>query len=410
MQTFMQSVHKFYNFATRIRITAFCILTACLVCRPLVVRADNVQLTYVFGNLNAGTSFMSYPEMMYLDYLQQPSSTSTSYYGKSYSVYRFRIPLYFEYGPYGNSLRSLDGNVNDLSFTVSINTASAGYNGPLTLTPINFYIDGLDDYARITFNDDGFGKPISNYLFVPGEASDRATHTALFEIRSPAVQFHSGRSATFYICLDMAATTGGLGLTDFGDKPVTLSVKSSSGINLSSTIVSNTSISADVSDIKNSIITNRNEDKSDATQAGADATSLVSQMNGLRSKWSILWYPIEFSNRLLNVFSSGSAASVYVNSYDQIMGYRYCEDTGYLVPVYDLSRSSSTRVGQGASITFPSFSILGETVWDSYSFDLTQVKVWFPELFNLLYVAISILELYWFVSFLRDKYEEVFGS
>ena len=49
------------------------------------------------------------------------------------------------------------------------------------------------------------------------------------------------------------------------------------------------------------------------------------------------------------------------------------------------------------------------TVWEPYTFDLAEVKEQFPLLFNGIYLVVSVLEAYWFIGFLHDKYEEVFG-
>lgn len=63
----------------------------------------------------------------------------------------------------------------------------------------------------------------------------------------------------------------------------------------------------------------------------------------------------------------------------------------------------------GTGITFPAFSLMGFQIWDSYTYDLSQVKDQLPVVFDALYVIISILEMLWFVGYLRKKYEEVFG-
>lgn len=410
MQTFMHSVQKFNNAATRILLVALCILTACLGCSSSVAlaasEADTIFM-FPYGNLSDGYSITVYPEMCYLDYLEKPSSSSTKDFSASYSLYRFRFPVMIQNTDLGRSLCAISCNA-DFTFSCSIDSDLAGYNGPIVLYPVSFYVDGLDNRAGVNFfyDDGSLTHSFSDFIFTPNANTSRNFRFALYH---PSLQFYNSRSPFFYICLDLAARTGGYSLADFGDKPVTMKLTMYRLSGFTFRVVSSENVNQTVSDIKDSIIDNRNEDKNNAVQAGNDATTLVSQMNGLKSKWAILWYPIEFTNRLLSVFSSGSASAVYISSYGQVIGYRYCEETGYLLPVYDLSRASP-RVGQGASITFPSFEILGETVWDSYTFDLTQIKSWFPELFNLLYVAISILELYWFVSFLRDKYDEVFGS
>lgn len=124
----------------------------------------------------------------------------------------------------------------------------------------------------------------------------------------------------------------------------------------------------------------------------------------VKSKWSILWYPITFTNKLLSAFNGNSARSP-----SSIVGYRYDDDTGGLEPIYDYSRAANSG---GATITFPAYTlpILNLKLWDSYTYDLSTLPDQYPALFNLLYVAIGVLEVYWFVGFLRNKYDDIFGG
>lgn len=166
------------------------------------------------------------------------------------------------------------------------------------------------------------------------------------------------------------------------------------------------SVPGNVSDIADQIEKDRQEDRDNAGQAADDATDLVSNLDTqIKSKWEILWYPIEFTQSLLGVFTGSTARSI---SNSGVVGYTYNDQDGTLQPIYDFARSA-VRATQGTTITFPAFSIMGMQVWDAYDYDLAQVKNDFPALFNAIYVVVSVLELYWFVGFLRDKYEEVFG-
>lgn len=159
-------------------------------------------------------------------------------------------------------------------------------------------------------------------------------------------------------------------------------------------------------DIQDTIDDNRDEDRNDAGQAGDDATDLVANLDStIKSRWEILWYPLDFTKSLLGVFT-GSTARSYIDQ--GIVGYTYNERDGTLDPVIDYSRAA-VRAVQGTTITFPGFSMLGMQIWDSYDYDLASVKSDFPAVFDALYVVISVLEVYWFVGFLRSKYDEVFG-
>lgn len=158
----------------------------------------------------------------------------------------------------------------------------------------------------------------------------------------------------------------------------------------------------------------RNEDRSNAEQAGSDASSFVNEMQSLESKWEILWLPIKFTSQVISVFSGGTSSANYVRAYGNVQGYTYDESSGFLVPVYGspIQTYADIDVPGGASITFPAYTlpVLDLQIWDAYTFDLTTIKNDFPLLFNALYVVISILEVYWFIAFCRDKYQEVFGD
>lgn len=158
----------------------------------------------------------------------------------------------------------------------------------------------------------------------------------------------------------------------------------------------------------------RDEDRQDATTAGSDLTGAATDLNNIKSKWEILWYPIEFTNDIMAAFS-GSDNSRYRSRYAGVVGYSYDDDSGFLVPVYSASTLADGDIPAspgGTVITFPSYTlpVLNVKLWDSYSYDLSQITEQYPVLFNAIYVIITILEVYWFVGFLRDKYEEVFGK
>lgn len=156
----------------------------------------------------------------------------------------------------------------------------------------------------------------------------------------------------------------------------------------------------------------REEDRNNAEQAGSDASTLVSDMQSLESKWEILWLPITFTKRVITVFTGGSSSASYIRSYANIVGYTYNESTGFLEPIYGdpIMSIADVEVPGGAVITFPGYTLpyLDVKLWDSYSYDLSTIKDDFPALFNALYVFISILEVYWFVAFCLDKYHEIF--
>lgn len=162
--------------------------------------------------------------------------------------------------------------------------------------------------------------------------------------------------------------------------------------------------------VNNTIKDQFQQEQDQATQTGSDAEELVGQLDTVKNKWEILWYPITFTNRVLQVFVGGTQASSYKRVYGSVTGYRYDDTTGNLEPVIDASRASLAR-STGTVISLPSYTlpILNVKLWDGYDYDVSQLKQQYSAIFDAIYVVITILELYWIVGFLRDKYEEVFG-
>lgn len=182
-----------------------------------------------------------------------------------------------------------------------------------------------------------------------------------------------------------------------------------SSVVVSKFVEGSTSVIPSLDDIKDELEDQRYEDRDDAEKAGSDSKSFVEDALDLENKWEILWFPIKFTNQILEVFTGGTSAAAYQDHYGTIVGYTYNDETGYVEPIIDKTRAVA-RAG-GTVITFPEFTlpVLDVKLWDSYDFDLSTIKDSFPLVFDSIYVAGSILEVYWFVGFLRDKYEEVFG-
>ena len=176
-----------------------------------------------------------------------------------------------------------------------------------------------------------------------------------------------------------------------------------------------------VNDILDNQEAYHHEELDKADSVGSDINSSTSELEGLggeEGKWKILWFPLTFTKQLIGVFTGTNTAAIAA---EQVVGFRYNEDTGYLEKVHSYDPvpidEGSTVVplpNSGTVISFPSVSVPlldGKTykLWDSYDFDLATVKEQFPLLFSAIYVVVSILEVYWFVSFLKDKFDEVFG-
>lgn len=63
-----------------------------------------------------------------------------------------------------------------------------------------------------------------------------------------------------------------------------------------------------------------------------------------------------------------------------------------------------------ASLTFPSFSLMGYTLWPSYTFDLDTVSEKFPLLCNSLHLISGILVVIWFLHYLWRKWALITGD
>lgn len=156
----------------------------------------------------------------------------------------------------------------------------------------------------------------------------------------------------------------------------------------------------------------RNEDKKNATDTQDTITNFANSTEStVKSKWAILFYPIEFTTRILGAFNGGTSSASYDENYRFVDGYTYNEETGGLEPIYNYNKPVLLD-NDSVPITFPSFTlpVLNLKLWDSYTFDLATLKDNFPMAFNALYTVEGIIEIYAFVGFLQSKYDEVFGG
>lgn len=324
------------------------------------------------------------------------------------------------YNQTGLSSNSSIGTYNWYESKVPFNLYFPGYNGKSTLTaviPIQFYVksDNVLRNFNVHLNTDN--EHVSALSLTDSDKRNQVItitnewQLVKCQLRVIDLPVANGYSASFnLICgYEYHNLIGTSGVSDPGLVHVTTYwAVDGNAIHISASGLDSGSVGSNVSDIADQIEKDREEDRQDAEQGGEDATDLVKNLDsGIKSKWEILWYPIEFTTRVASVFGAGTASASYKHTYVNVVGYEYDEQSGYLVPILDRSRAQA-RAG-GTVISFPAFSLLGMQIWDAYDFDLSQLKSWFPELFNLLYVVISILEVYWFVSFLRSKYDEVFG-
>ena len=81
------------------------------------------------------------------------------------------------------------------------------------------------------------------------------------------------------------------------------------------------------------------------------------------------------------------------------------------MPVTIMSDFLSAITSSGTTVfTFPSFSVAGQVLWPSYSFDLGGLVDRFPLLFDSLHIISGILIVIWFVRYLWRKWSVITGD
>lgn len=157
-------------------------------------------------------------------------------------------------------------------------------------------------------------------------------------------------------------------------------------------------VSGVTEELKRQAQANLDSVQTDGNKVTGMASDLLDQVN---DKWSALTVPIDFTKKIFEVFTNGTRSASYRRIYGHISGYRYDSTTGGLEPIYTMQE----RAIGGTVITFPAFDFslpgVGTLhVWDSYDFDLAQLKSDFPVIFDAIYLISGILMIYWIVDFI----------
>lgn len=189
-----------------------------------------------------------------------------------------------------------------------------------------------------------------------------------------------GTSATVYLHLLFSTTKG----SNYGSslvvdsQPVTFSfyfVPSQFTITDDAFVSSNSEVGK-LQDIEDTIKHEHQEEIDKGDSSGSDASGMVDDITSqVKSKWEILFYPIEFTKKFLALFTSGSGS------------------TGITFPAFSLEVNGSTY-----------------QVWDSYTFDLASLESDFSILFTGLHMVVGTIEVSAFIKYLYNKYDEVFGG
>lgn len=164
-------------------------------------------------------------------------------------------------------------------------------------------------------------------------------------------------------------------------------------------------VSGVTEELKHQAQANLDSVQSDGNKVTGMASDLLEQVN---DKWSALTVPIDFTKKIFEVFTNGTRSASYRRIYGHIAGYRYDSSTGGLEPIY----TANERAIGGTVITLPAFDFnlpgVGALhVWDSYDFDLGQLKTDFPIIFDAIYVISGILMIYWIVEFIINLGNEL---
>lgn len=122
---------------------------------------------------------------------------------------------------------------------------------------------------------------------------------------------------------------------------------------------------------QNDLENERYEQEQDAIkQATGSATDGLAAVTGTLSSWEIFTMPVTVTKDFVTAIASSSSAK----------------------------------------LTFPSFSLMGQTLWPSYTFDLNKVAELFPFLCNSLRLASGILVVTWFLRYLWRKWAIITGD
>ena len=61
-------------------------------------------------------------------------------------------------------------------------------------------------------------------------------------------------------------------------------------------------------------------------------------------------------------------------------------------------------------LTFPSFTLMGQQLWPSYTFDLQVIAEKFPALYNALHLITGIMVVSWFIHYCWRKWHILMGD
>lgn len=154
-----------------------------------------------------------------------------------------------------------------------------------------------------------------------------------------------------------------------------------------------------------------------ANEKPNEIAGLVSDMESeFKSRWSAFSFPIEFGNRIFDLFKGTSSAS-FARMYGDVIRYSYNEDTGTLEPVRapNARLAAQERAVTGTRVRFPAFDLpvpggKEYRLWESFTFDMAELVDWLEPLFDTLYVVSGILMIYWCVDDILNLFSEIIAG
>lgn len=312
-----------------------------------------------------------------IPYQNAPSGDNYAYYQGSYTVdvtWRLKASKAGLYNLDGTLLSSIFYPFSDKEYTTPIaNSVAFG----LPNIDILSIPDGLGIYFGSTYY-----KPIANI----------SSHNQIFYFNTEGGTFHLTNPDTRLIlrcnlsnsCY-IPSTGEGVAITLRLTFPVVFhqpSTALSFNPYIYFTIATNSStlppyqkvVSSYISETSNSVVDElqkqHQEEVDKAEETNSSVNSGVTQITGVLSSWEIFTMPFTLLKDLYN----------------------------------GLTETAST------SITFPSYSVMGYQIWDSYTFDLETVSTNFPLVTDSLHVVTGVLVVGWFVHYLHRKWATIVGD
>lgn len=135
-------------------------------------------------------------------------------------------------------------------------------------------------------------------------------------------------------------------------------------------VSASSSVQSSVDAVNDTLKNQHQQDINSANGTANNATSSSQALQGTLSAWEIFTMPFTLLRQFLGILSAPG----------------------------------------NASLTFPSFSLMGYKIWDSYTFDLNVIKTSFPLLYNGLHAVSGILVVTAFVRYCIGKWNAIIGD